>query len=359
MNDEYSSDKEAHSKILSQENQKVKKKRVSFSICNANTLEEMETLRKQKEKDLINILKLKTAANKNFEEESMTFGDKLSRTNPNEIVKAENIFLQNQSISNKPILNLCEPTHEILFSYENISHNENKENLHMNRNFINTINSDTLSVRSPKENILFSEERDHVNKSELIFSQDNPTMLSNRSLEIKFVENKEMLEEKNEIENKFIEESPEIREEVIQLVTDIINPNILNENENSIKNCSINDFSEILFSILCRSQQETKTQFSTELIKNLKYQNNLELFLLGKINHFNKRKTFENYLNKIKNGIKLSKYSVYNKNQACKYIKYRQYKKKLQILNELKYYSLKRKEWIQKVHRDIKRVSLW
>lgn len=380
MNEEYSSDKETHSRILSQENSKTKKKRVSFSICNANTVEEMESLRKQREMDFMNIVKVKTAANKHFEEESMTFrkddNKLLSRTNPigfNEIVKAENIFLQNHNKTNNLFEPQPQPTHEILFSYEN-THDH-----HMNRININTLNSDTLSVRSPKENILFSEEREQINsnnsnnKSELIFSQDpldkeqvqeKVIILSNKSLEnIKLPVIKDDYIEEEPIVNinnncVYVEE-PAIKEPIVIKTEENNNHNIDNKIEASIKTCSIYDFSEILFSILGKFHQETKLQNTHDLINNLRYISNLESFLLGKTDHFLKRKNLENFVNKIKNKIKLTKYSTYNNLQADKYLKYRNYKRKLKVFEELKFYSLKRKEWIQKVHKDIKRITLW
>jgi hypothetical protein len=66
MEDETKNIKNKHSKILQQENSKSKKKRVSFSIFTANTIDEMRDLRMEKEKEFLNLLQMRTKANESF-----------------------------------------------------------------------------------------------------------------------------------------------------------------------------------------------------------------------------------------------------------------------------------------------------
>ena len=56
-----------HTKILNQEKLKTKKKRVSFSIFTANTLEQIRDLRLEREKDLINFVEQRSKLNESYE----------------------------------------------------------------------------------------------------------------------------------------------------------------------------------------------------------------------------------------------------------------------------------------------------
>jgi hypothetical protein len=53
-------------KELNKENQNAKKKHVSFSIFKAETLEEMEALRKEREREFNNLIFSKTRYNESF-----------------------------------------------------------------------------------------------------------------------------------------------------------------------------------------------------------------------------------------------------------------------------------------------------
>jgi len=56
-----------HTKILNQEKLKTKKKRVSFSIFTANTLEQIRDLRLEREKDLMNFVERRSKLNDSYE----------------------------------------------------------------------------------------------------------------------------------------------------------------------------------------------------------------------------------------------------------------------------------------------------
>lgn len=198
---QFKDNKEAHSKLLHQENQKTKKKRVSFSIFKADTIEEMQKLRKEKEEEFLTMLQLKNQSNKNlnygneqldvpktqdensFSKISKTepikneinfslsqFDNRLSKTNPvmiNEIVKVENIFLQNQSDKFDDIKNSnfsktqqYEVEHVFSSNIQNLT-GSIRENHQFTSNLmpdpnLNTFNTNSFLVKSPKDNILFS-----------------------------------------------------------------------------------------------------------------------------------------------------------------------------------------------------------
>ena len=63
---EYLNSKEEHYDLLQAENHKHKKKRVSFSIFEAETMEEMEKLRRDKELELFSMLEYRNRANGSF-----------------------------------------------------------------------------------------------------------------------------------------------------------------------------------------------------------------------------------------------------------------------------------------------------
>jgi hypothetical protein len=450
---EFKDNKEAHSKLLHQENQKTKKKRVSFSIFKADTIEEMQKLRKEKEEEFLTMLQMKNKSNQNLsvtyekldihdnqEKQSVSniaisepnkndinftlshFDNRLSKTIPvmiNEIVKVENIFLQNQSDniknSNLSKTQQFEVEHVFSSNIQNLT-SSLKENQHFTSNLmpepnLNTLNTNSFTVKSPKENILFS--NSNFNTSAVANQPEEKIREEDLMEEIKehirklnqeiydSVENNEK-EEKSHLIDEIIEEdliliSPknecvvieqslnlpldekncEIKEEINQLPDDKLKSEIMiKENEEIIEEkiqsqveenipqieeniFTIENFCEIFLPVIEQKHQKITQMYNYEVLGILKQILKEEKLLSFKISQFINKRIFNKFQNNTKTSARNRKYLAYNNQQAVKYLKYRNYKIKSNIFKHLKFIADKRKDWICNIKNQLKMNYIW
>jgi hypothetical protein len=282
--------------------------------------------------------------------------------------------------------------------------NHNDDNIKI----INTLNTNSLSIKSPKDGILFSNDsmqgddgdgmkkNDISSLSEIIdgnkhIIKENNEIKSNDSS--KFVENDKSKDKLTPIEIEDIKEDmddltsmqmdDELHTKVNQEETDdrrvmmkIEEESYITENNNSNNEKE----KEILCNKLNKIFDSITTHFLSNFNKNKKY------FWVNFMNKLREKIEIEdeNFINEdipvlnslkvkfpLKFNFKQLKYNVklrkghkihinsLNKKADTFYNKSKNYKIKKKIFNELKTYSIKRKQWINSVSKEIKKTTLW
>jgi hypothetical protein len=216
----------------------------------------------------------------------------------------------------------------------NSSESEEKTNSNNNNNIyvINTLNS--LSgvnshLYSPKENILSSQNNNDTAEKineysiEAINMSEDPKLEENNSLNIYTIFNFAekiflILTEDNTIVNKY--------------------------NEYIINSC---------YKIFFQNFKLQMIYMDDLFIEDANQE------LVNKIKHFKMRKVYDEFYNNVKIKIRNKKFRIYNNQQCEKFIKYKKYKLLDKILENLKFYTEKRKEWLRKIKKEIKMPTVW
>lgn len=412
-------DKSKHYNLLIAENKKNdKKKRVSFSLFQADTFEEIANLRKIRENQLNNFVMSKNKTNeqrrskeknikKNFDNSSSfnsnnssnllskigvkgsnsnnTFNSSLSmgiRINSQESDKKNNIYSESsnkfikekEEIVKQPILNVEEKKKKEEEINRNIlREREEKQKKEFEDNQIKKELEEKRKkekLRKEKEEKKKKEQEEQIQKEieekirkeleEKIRKEQEEKIKKELEEKIK-KELEDKLEKEKEEEEKRKQEEEEKRqkeeEEKIKLLT-------LQANTTT--------FTSILNHLFKRSKSQKQKYFPLlKLCLEALIQENIDKFLnyetdetyykyiTNKINHYLFSKYFSSFLANTKE--KLHKKMLYNyhKGKAAKYLLYRQYKMKALTFSALSSFAIKQKQWINKIRSELSKGLLW
>lgn len=282
---------------------------------------------------------------------------------PIEIMRVENIFIQNHSNSIKNITGE-KSLHQAEENKEDIYVQENTPDMYM----VHTLNTHSNYDQINKENIIFSNTYDYHNEEDgerpdllispvIALSPHELTRLSKSNHTQDAVENEIVIKEEfNHVNN----EIDKIKENDCEFL----------ENEKYFqiaRNESVQNLIENLDIIFKRNYKMNRTYFYNIFNENLR-----EKFLLiedqfiqdimpfeNKIKLYNLKINNDIFIRNIKNNIVSKKYESYNISQCEKFIKYRKYKLKNHIFENLKDFSMKKINWLKLVRKELKQPIIW
>ena len=372
------------------------KKKVSFSIFEISTFDELAKLRKMREAELDYFVINKKKTNQYLN--NLNQRNKILSLSNNELLSFDNNTNTNENISHnfhikkntsipKPIRK--EGSGDDSNNY--IMNVANKNNLNANKRTLFSDEEDEM-----KSNDLFPSipQFNSIEKNEIINDINilklNNNILNNnnsvnnieeelnniKNLNNKFKENKKII---NNIENNIINDNNLINTDINypnNIENNINDNNIeVEENNNDINNAKMNaiSFYNILEKIFNISPS-FKYYYINEFFKNMRYyiDYKFDLYLdyhstdpsfaeevqkKSKIIH---QKIYFNYfIDKIKNNIKKNKIYQEHKLKAQKYKEYLNYKYKVHAFNSLYTFGKKQKEWIKSIQIGFKKKLVW
>jgi hypothetical protein len=334
-------------------------------------------------------------------------------TNSSNIVidKADNIFIRNHNNDNENKYNNDSNIKHSRIDNTKEYFEKNHMKLNKANNFDNTFSS--IDVRSPKDNILFSNEsyieKQPVNK-DLSQIQEEPLLQNNNNnnenkqiensiIEIDYkenIDNNDLNQEKinvnnplmnknnNELKNSQIIKEDKDKSSII-ILNEIKNyessniessVEIIKQNEdidinqiNKNKEVHLNSFFEIISRFFdTKFINENKLYFYEHLLLELKSirETSIDKYLSDNLlilDHKSKVYIYKKYLTKLRRDLidkKINrKFSQYSNQKVEQYIRYKNHTKKEKIFSELKRIYLIKKEWIKKTYKEIKKSFLW
>ena len=369
------------------------KKKVSFSIFEISTFDELAKLRKMREEELDYFVINKKKTNQYLN--NLNQRNKILSLSNNELLSIDNNTNTNENISrnyhiqkNTSIPKPIKKEGSVEDSNNNIINfiNKNKNNLNVNKRTLfsdeeDEMKSNDLFPSIPQFNSI--EKNEIINDINILKPKNN---IINNNNSVNNIE-----EELNNIKNinKNIKESSDINnntENILIKDNNIIN-NAMNYSNNNYNNIEVeennNDINKTkmnvisLYNILEKMfniSPTFKLYYIHEFFKSMSYfiDYKFDLYLdyhstdpsfaeeVQKKSELIHQKVYFNYfINKIKNDIEKNKVYQEHKLKAKKYKEYLNYKYKVYAFNNLYTFGKKQKEWIKSIQIGFKKKLVW
>ena len=393
-------DKSKHYNLLIAENKKHdKKKRVSFSLFQADTFEELANLRKIREDQLKNFVMSKTKANeqrlnKIRKKSPVSTSEYNSSSNENMISSQIGIkgssssHLNTNTLSSESNVIKTESENERMYKEREEREKERKirekEEMLRKEKEMKEQKEKELKEKKDKEikELKEKEERELKEKKE---KEDNEKK-EKELLELKEKEKKELeekirkeLEEKikKEIEEKLKKEAEEKRIKEIEEQNQKEEEQRQKEEEDKIKlltlQANTTTFTSILSFLFKKSKSQRQKYFPllisclNELIQKnidnfLNYETTDETYykyIKNKTTHYLFSKYYSSFMSSTKEKLKKKMLYKFHKSKANKYLLYRQYKTKALSFGALASYAEKQKKWINQIRAELSKGLLW
>ena len=273
---------------------------------------------------------------------------------PNEIVRVENLCIENDSHHpNNIVQEKTNPIDEnIIKSQGEILQDKNQELY-----FIHSVNINSVDDHVINENIMFSNTYDYdsnrqeINKKpDFIISPPNELSRQETLSKINIVVNPENINPKED--------------ELIDIENEEVNLPDYRENE---KNDGLNRMYEVIERGFSRNLVLNKDEFYRVFKENVKkkivYLEDIWIddtaHLDRGINSFILNRLFADFQNKVFKSITQKQLHNYFKKKYEKFIRYRYYKLKNGIFENLMIFTKKRLNWLKHVQKDIKKPTIW
>jgi len=284
--------------------------------------------------------------------------ERFSKSDPVEIMRVENIFIKNHSFSNK--INGDIQNEQILD--ENNKENE-EASLVENQGeafSIHTLNINSGDDHINKENIMFSNTEDiddrSINKNDFVnpdllisplkqLSHHDLSSYSNKILDV----NNDIHENENRSDhdhNSYDVKDTKIEDRNHKNFTEFF------EKIENFFSSYINSRKFHLFSIFLENFISLISKIEDDFLDNISH-------LQNKLINYRFRHSYDQFRKIIKTKIISKKYDSYNKKQCEKFTKYRHYKMKTIIFDNLKFFAAKKATWIKHITRQLKQSTIW
>ena len=335
------------------------KKKVSFSIFEISTFDELAKLRKMREEELDYFVKNKKKTNQYLN--NINQRNKILSLSNQELLSLDNNTNINENNLAKKNMNIPKP----------IKREGSLED--SNNNILINIGSKNKNNLNVNKVTLFSDEEDYIKNNELYPSIPQFNSIEKNEIinDINILKPDNNNINNNNLVNNIEEELSNIKNKKNNISNHIeIEENLDDNNKNKMDVVSLFNVLEKIFNI----SETLKFYYIQEFFKKLKnyieYKFDLYLEYLSTDPSFNEevqkkseliyRKIYYNYLiNKIKNDAKKNRIYQEHKEKAQKYKEYLNYKYKVYAFNNLYNFGKKQKEWIKSIQLGFKKKLIW
>lgn len=369
-------DKAKHYNLLIAENKKsTKKKRVSFSLFQADSFEDIAKLRKLRENQLNNFVMSK---NKTNQLRASTSKDKYKRSSPppkpkgilsnntrlNRLKEATEQTSKEKEDANIPLLKALPPKPTTTSVNESVQQQQLEQQQQLQQQ------QQRLEQQQMEE-----ERQRKLNEEKLQQQKDLERKLAEEAAEALRKE-QEYQEEQSRLKKLREEEEERIRQEILRKQKEE-EERIQQEQELKLKQLTLQANISTFISLLSKSIRSFKSQRSyyfplllTHI--SLKIESQIDAYLTPetsdpqyfdylstKQRHFMLSHIMSSFIYSTKNKYRKRMLHLHNKSKADKYVLYRQYKSKALSFGELLNFAHKQKQWLFKIQSELCKKLMW